>query len=348
MGETLIKAGKKRALILTFLIAPVFALPLAAHRISLSRLHARQTGHDAKQAAKRALKAFFPAGSRAIAPTSRLLAKLDDPRINESSGLAASSRNPGFLYTHNDSGDGAFVFAIDRSGHTKARFHLQNAHNVDWEDMAVGPSQHSGHTAIYAGDTGNNNLDRSVMTIYRVDEPNLGTIKKTLRDDVPLNGVETFQYRYPDGNHDCETVMVHPRTGEIILVSKERDGHSGIYSLPVPLSKSGVMTAKKIGAFTFQNTFFSGDDKLGRGERQATGGAISPDGTHLVIRTYIKGYQWKLSAGKSISQTLKSAPQEFMLPLTKQGESICYRHDNGAILMTSEGANPPLYEMSVP
>ncbi len=38
--------------------------------------------------------------------------------INEASGLAASRRNDGVLYTHNDSGDTGRVFAITTQGFT--------------------------------------------------------------------------------------------------------------------------------------------------------------------------------------------------------------------------------------
>ena len=39
--------------------------------------------------------------------------RISDPRITESSGLAASKLHPGVYWTHNDSGDGPYVYAID-------------------------------------------------------------------------------------------------------------------------------------------------------------------------------------------------------------------------------------------
>ncbi|MGH9267370.1 MAG: hypothetical protein ACRD0D_04255, partial [Acidimicrobiales bacterium] len=44
------------------------------------------------------------------------LGDLGDPAVKESSGLAASRRNPGRLWTHNDSGDGPLVYCLERSG----------------------------------------------------------------------------------------------------------------------------------------------------------------------------------------------------------------------------------------
>lgn len=46
---------------------------------------------------------------------------IEDPRITESSGLAASRAHPGIYWTHNDSDDGPYVYAVDsRTGKTVA------------------------------------------------------------------------------------------------------------------------------------------------------------------------------------------------------------------------------------
>ena len=46
---------------------------------------------------------------------------IEDPRITESSGLAASRLHPGVYWTHNDSDDGPYVYAVDsRTGKTVA------------------------------------------------------------------------------------------------------------------------------------------------------------------------------------------------------------------------------------
>ena len=320
------------------LCAPLLTLPS----------HARQTKAEIKAAAKRAIKAFAKRGVKAAGQGSGQIGTLNDPRITESSGLAASRRNPGILYTHNDSGDGPFLFAIDRSGKTIARYQLQGAENVDWEDIAVGSAgaegRTSGRTAIYLADTGNNHLDRQAMTIYHVEEPLV--VARAAPQESQLGRVEKFQFRYPDRAHDCETLMVHPKTGEVIVVTKEADGNSEVFS--IGLRTGSIVTARKIADLKFHNFIFSGDDKYARGERQATGGDISSDGKLLVIRTYLWGYQWHLTPGQSIAQTLATAPLRFMMPLAKQGESICYRHDNQAILCGSEGTNSPLFEMAVP
>ncbi len=44
------------------------------------------------------------------------LIHMENRSIKESGGIAASRRNPGVFRTHNDGGDGPFVYAFDRWG----------------------------------------------------------------------------------------------------------------------------------------------------------------------------------------------------------------------------------------
>ncbi|NJM26815.1 MAG: hypothetical protein HC859_16440 [Bacteroidia bacterium] len=61
---------------------------------------------------------------------------LDNREINEASGLAASIRNEGMLWTHNDSGGQPWLFLIDKQAHYRATLKLPVS-NRDWEDIAV-------------------------------------------------------------------------------------------------------------------------------------------------------------------------------------------------------------------
>src|SRR5258708_2905483 len=44
----------------------------------------------------------------------QLLGQLQDSSITESSGIVASRTTPGLFWTHNDSGDGPFIYSFDR------------------------------------------------------------------------------------------------------------------------------------------------------------------------------------------------------------------------------------------
>src|SRR5690606_35971094 len=62
---------------------------------------------------------------------------IDNPAINEASGLVASAAHTGYFWTHNDSGDEARIFLIDDSARHKATYYLQGIPAFDWEDIAM-------------------------------------------------------------------------------------------------------------------------------------------------------------------------------------------------------------------
>ncbi len=83
-----------------------------------------------------------------------------DNAVNETSGLILLNHR---LITHNDSGGEPALYEIDTaSGQVLRKVIVQNATNVDWEDIAIDPSY------IYIGDFGNNLGDRTDLKIYRV------------------------------------------------------------------------------------------------------------------------------------------------------------------------------------
>src|ERR1700741_4263851 len=92
-----------------------------------------------------------------VAPGVRLLARMSDPRIVESSGVVASRRYTDVFWTHNDGGGPKkqFLYALDREGYTGASFSVIDVTLHDWEDI---PIDNAGH--LYIGDIGNNNAKR--------------------------------------------------------------------------------------------------------------------------------------------------------------------------------------------
>ena len=152
----------------------------------------------AQNARKEAIKAFFQKETTK-ASGARQLGTLKDKHITESSGLAVSHTTPGVLWTHNDSGDGPNLFAINLKGETLVRYTVSGANNVDWEAVSVGPGR-SGKPAIYIGDIGDNNFNRDDTAIYRIPEPKVNTAKT--KDELDTILAEKFGYRYPDGAHN--------------------------------------------------------------------------------------------------------------------------------------------------
>lgn len=168
-----------------------------------------------------------PAGVAGEAVWTRL-GTVDEPAIAESSGLAASRRQPGVFWTHNDSGDDPVLYAIDDRGRFLAAFWVNGAEHVDWEDLALGPAgETGGPDALYVADVGDNGLVRSEIALYRVPEPMVG-------DAVGAVDAERFVYAYPDGAHDAEALLVDPIGGEVVVATKEGEGGAALFRLPWP------------------------------------------------------------------------------------------------------------------
>src|SRR5688500_5814903 len=83
-----------------FILALVLAALVPACRSEATRL--REVAAETRKADAAALGTPLPLA--ADKPVQ--LAALEDRRVRESSGLAASRRSPGLIWTHNDSGDG--------------------------------------------------------------------------------------------------------------------------------------------------------------------------------------------------------------------------------------------------
>src|SRR5688572_32868052 len=83
--------------------------------------------------------------------------------IAESSGLAASRRFPGVVWTHNDGGF-QFLFAVNQAGKMLGAFQVVG-NLVDWEDIAT-----DGAGNLYLADTGTNGMARTHVAVHRVKE----------------------------------------------------------------------------------------------------------------------------------------------------------------------------------
>ena len=61
-----------------------------------------------------------------------------EPANGEASGLAASRRTDGLIWTHNDSGGEPVLFALGTDGALRGKVRLEGVTNEDWEDLASG------------------------------------------------------------------------------------------------------------------------------------------------------------------------------------------------------------------
>ena len=155
------------------------------------------------------------------------------------SGARAEPYSSTRLWTHNDSGGGTYLYAIGAKGETTATFNLGNASHKDWEGMAQDTS--GGVSYLYLGDIGDNGAKRTSIFIHKVREPAVSAAGGTL---TPT----TYGFKYSDGPHNAEAMMVNPTTHRIYVVTKIRatKGLGAIYAAPTTLSTTKVNVLTKV------------------------------------------------------------------------------------------------------
>ena len=255
------------------------------------------------------------AGSSDVFLSSQQLAELTEKKLDEVSGIAASAANPGMFWTHNDSGNPAVVYLVDEDLKIRLSCKLKGVKNRDWEDIAIGPGPDDNKRYVYVADIGDNNAKYDVKYIYRFEEP----VADGTAEDLTITSFDTIVFRLEDGKKDTETILVHPKTKNIYLVSK-REKPVHVYELKYPFSTDDILVADQIIALPMT---------------QIVAGDFSPDGEELVLKNYDNIYYWHLN-GKSMADGLKSKPQILKYTEEPQGEAITFNLDGSGFYTLSE------------
>ncbi len=268
----------------------------------------------------------------------QIIGEIKSNEITESSGIAASRCNQNVFWTHNDSGDDAFIFALNGKGEKLGTWKVSGAKNRDWEDIAEFQYKKTGKCFLYIGDIGNNNRLRSEMTIYRVAEPQVSDSDKnsSVKNSNKTENADAINVEYPDIRHDAETLMVNPNTGDIYILSKSLTSASSVYKLASDYSLAKTNILEKIADFTVP--------ALPSGF--LTGGDISPDGKRAIICDYFSAYEIILPGNaKDFDEIWNQKPVIVELGEREQGESVGYSADGKSIFATSEKDNSPLIKV---
>lgn len=239
--------------------------------------------------------------------------------VRESSGLAPSARRPGWWFTHNDSGDRPVLYAFDEQWGFEAHT-VKGARAHDWEDMDAGPCPGGDGPCLYVADIGDNKRKRPHVTVYAIPEPGPGETARVLA---------RWDFTYAHGPDNAETLLVHPETGALTVVTKSGAGRSHVVPLPAEPTQ-GVVTLAAVGTVDFVGETGS--------SRKATGGAWRPDGGAVSIRTYTHVWTWAGGAAWWSAPPLGSVPTA----VETQGEALHW-HADGGWVTTSEGTPMPLH-----
>lgn len=250
---------------------------------------------------------------------------ITEPRMAETSGAAVSRRNPGIIWTIDDSGNPPDVIATDTLGRYRAEISLDGAANIDWEEVALGPCHEA--SCIYIADTGDNSETRPEAQLYRLIEPTLIPSSLIVVRSTTAN-FERLRFRYPDGSHDVEAMAV-TANGDVLLVTKGRS--HGVLEFQIPAAAWGspeVATAQRIDSLPISASAGSG--------QLVTGMAISPDGRRAMVRSYREIYPFALRADGTMRPLGKPSSCD-VLGLEPQGEGIDFLDDRRLVLTSERG-----------
>lgn len=170
----------------------------------------------------------------------------------------------------------------------------------------------AGDGRVWVADIGDNTASRDQVSVIRVP---IGEGEQDVAG-------ERFALRYAEGPADAEALLTDPDDGRLVLVTKGVFGGQ-VYVAPRALRTDGVTTLQP----------------RGRVMPVVTDGAFTPDGEHLVLRDYSRAvvYTWPEL----------EAVEEIRLPTQRQGEGLVVTDDD-TLLLSSEGARAPVYEVALP
>ena len=265
-----------------------------------------------------------------------LQATFQAPRLIESSGVAVSRQYPGVLWTHNDSGDGPYLYATDQNGTDRGFLLVSGAEAFDWEDIALGvcPPPFRAAACLYIADTGDNLGVRPYATIYALPEPvppeSPGDTLRTTSAPAEL------RVSYPDGPHDVEAIFVSPRDTATYLVSKGRGGPMKVYRVAAKEWSNAKSAGEPVVASIVQTLDIRPNGEAGR---QITGAAIRPDGRVVALRTYGEIYLFAPGVGGRLAPA-RERPCD-IAGVEIGGEGVAFLNDTTLILTSEAGRHRP-------
>lgn len=244
------------------------------------------------------------------------LGELDLSKLEEVSGLAASIKNPGYYWAHNDSGNKAEVFLINEKAKIVLTCALTGTTNRDWEDITVGPGPTPEKSYVYVGDIGDNTAANRYKYIYRFEEPALAERSGTLE----ITKIDKITFQLSDAQKDAEALFINPNTSDLYLVSK-RENPVHLYKLTYPHSITDTLTATSV--LTLPLT-------------QITAADVSPNGKEILLKDYLNIFYWKVNDGKNLEETLKEKYKVLRYKPEPQGEAIAWSTNGSGFYTASE------------
>ena len=179
---------------------------------------------------------------------------------------------------------------------------------------------------FWLADIGDNGLNRSTVALERLRPDRSATL---------------FRLTYPDGPHDAEALLLTP-SGKLFIATKEPLA-SNVYTPAGALSAARPTPLRKVASTGFLPTGTAGGSAGAAGQVVVTGGAVSPDGRTVVLRTYTDAYVWSAPDGDVAAAISSGQRRRIPLPPTAQGEAVAFTPDGRSLLTSTEGVPAPVH-----
>lgn len=262
---------------------------------------------------------------------------------------AVKVANSGILWAIVDGATNYLLALNTADATTNGKWTCTGLTTSDVESMAS--ANIGGLNYVYLGDTGDNANARGTFKIVRIIEPTVTGSDGATTDFEEIVG----QFTGTAPTHkDVECMLVDPATGDMFVITK-REALPGVYKLDHAASYAGTQD------FVFQGDMFAIPDSYNTNSPSnggnVTGGAISPDGTEILIKNYSNVYHFTRDPNtQTILEALQGAPT--VLPSyvggptanlaaakvdhptqEPQGEAICWSSDGRDYWTASEYAS---------
>lgn len=285
----------------------------------------------------------LPPVSQAVGPA-EILFNIQDKRLDEISGMACSTRLPGVLWVHNDSGDDPRLFAVGPDGQTKGILEITNARARDWEDMTR--FDLDGESWLLIADVGDNDAVRHDTTLYLLPEPDPREFEN--QPVLRVQATSVLRYHYENGPRDCEGVAVDVPNRQILLISK-RTEPPVLYTLPLDLARDdddAPLTATRSIPLTGIQPPTAAEraipGRLGKHRSWVTAFDISADNRTAAVLTYGNVYLYHRDNDATWVDTLAGTPERIPFSGLPQAESLCFDEGGATLLVSTEDNRPPV------
>jgi hypothetical protein len=241
---------------------------------------------------------------------------LADDRLTEISGMAATSS--GYAVVNNGSGLDSHrkIFLLDSKCAVSKAVTFSGNGARDPEDLAAAKDG-----TLWVADTGDSAKNRETIALWKLAKGS----------NTPV----VYRLSYPDGKHDAGALIL-AADGTPVIVTKDAAAPK-LYSPVGALQANKTVKLQKVGTFSLPKTTTS-NPLAAAGRLVVTGGAVSPNGSKVTLRTYSDAVEFDVTNGNLVESIVKGVPRVTPLPDEPRGEAITYSTDGAAFLTVSETA----------